>query len=624
MEEEEEKPDPRVYKPDLFEAAERDDTERVLQLLSEGVPPTYVDTFNGWTALHWSAKNGNAVVTRRLLECGAADAYHRAIEKISHAAMEKSATTSSSKRAANEDAEADEEGKAADGASGEASSSAGDDGINATGQGGDGETGTAAAGTNGPTENLMERDDEEDDEFIAEERKLEATIAFHQNTPLLWAAYQGHLLCVWELLQAGYSPNDVDAFGNTAVHLAASNNHYKVLKVLLDDGGRATAVNMYRNTPMDLSTDKRVRELLATAMVAGASMTDDDIKLKHEKNMKMYSNILHSFNNVIAEATSSGQGHSPRGGGGSAPSPEYMRKLSDKIAEAKDWGLDTALIQQAESLLAKLEATQDILQETEQVRNLGPIISQNTYVSAIHRLERTINAAVAAGVERNFVQPSRDLISRAQTEYWAYTMMQRLKDVECAKDVHEHDMKRLTQAIQKAQAFGCDEKITSTALALLKRLEAELNMSRALANIPVVKLPLNLKEGEVLPPDYWGPNDTGKIEETEDYPWPAENGEYPWIPSVAFTSLQKAIEGLKTCSSGADALGANPAVIDEVKVKLSKAEKDLKVLMVKNDADKAAAIEVAAKLAKKMKKRPVKKPVEAPPAEQPAEEAPAA
>ena len=49
-------------------------------------------------------------------------------------------------------------------------------------------------------------------------------------------------------------------------------------------------------------------------------------------------------------------------------------------------------------------------------------------------------------------------------------------------------------------------------------------------------------------------------------------------------------------------LGANPAVIAAAKEKLLKAEKQLKVLDVKDAADKALALEAVAKLVKKMKK----------------------
>jgi hypothetical protein len=38
-----------MLKPDLYEAAKINDTEKVLRLLVDQVPPTFIDDNNGWT-----------------------------------------------------------------------------------------------------------------------------------------------------------------------------------------------------------------------------------------------------------------------------------------------------------------------------------------------------------------------------------------------------------------------------------------------------------------------------------------------------------------------------------------------------------------------------------------------
>jgi hypothetical protein len=38
-----------MLKPDLYEAAKINDTEKVLRLLADQVPPTFIDDNNGWT-----------------------------------------------------------------------------------------------------------------------------------------------------------------------------------------------------------------------------------------------------------------------------------------------------------------------------------------------------------------------------------------------------------------------------------------------------------------------------------------------------------------------------------------------------------------------------------------------
>jgi len=165
-------------------------------------------------------------------------------------------------------------------------------------------------------------------------------------------------------------------------------------------------------------------------------------------------------------------------------------------------------------------------------------------------------------------------------------------------------MNKLRAAIEKAVNMLADDVIVEEASKFLRRLDSELGMSRAIAAMPVVKLPMdNPPEG------YWSEKDVGKIEETEGYPAPPadSNGEYKWIPAETFVALAAGIERLSASYVGSDLLGANPAVIQQAKETITKAEKELKVLEAKDQADKAAAIEVAKKMLKKLKKGASKK-----------------
>lgn len=114
----------------------------------------------------------------------------------------------------------------------------------------------------------------------------EVSVDLLKNTPLLWAAREGHLGVIWPLLQDGYSPNDTDKLENNALHLAAAHGDLKILKVLIDDGGNANVVNHYKNLPIDLAKSKEAHHMLASAMAAGASMTEKDVLEKHERNMR--------------------------------------------------------------------------------------------------------------------------------------------------------------------------------------------------------------------------------------------------------------------------------------------------------------------------------------------------
>ena len=40
-------------------------------VLADGVPPSYIDAFNGWTALHWASYNASVEIIELLLDKGA-------------------------------------------------------------------------------------------------------------------------------------------------------------------------------------------------------------------------------------------------------------------------------------------------------------------------------------------------------------------------------------------------------------------------------------------------------------------------------------------------------------------------------------------------------------------------
>lgn len=70
--------------------------------------------------------------------------------------------------------------------------------------------------------------------FISQEVSLEEYDIFHGQTPLMWAAKQGHPPVCEALLSAGVDPNKATEYSKeTALHFAAINNQVEVIKVLL-------------------------------------------------------------------------------------------------------------------------------------------------------------------------------------------------------------------------------------------------------------------------------------------------------------------------------------------------------------------------------------------------------
>ena len=170
--------------------------------------------------------------------------------------------------------------------------------------------GAAAAAAAPPTENapvetqqkdnistVVEEELEDEEDY---EKSVETSIDLTKNTPLLWAVVKGNLQCVWLLLADGYSPNDVDNCSNNALHLAASLGDSRILKVLIDDGASANTVNIYKNYAVDMAKNKECRSLISVAQIAGASMTDADIVIKHKKNVsRFYIEFILSIGRVV-------------------------------------------------------------------------------------------------------------------------------------------------------------------------------------------------------------------------------------------------------------------------------------------------------------------------------------
>ena len=90
-----------------------------------------------------------------------------------------------------------------------------------------------------------------------------------RETPLHWAAFKGHLAIVWRLMNEcpdrtpGLDIHDLDAQGNTALHLAAAGGHVPVALCLLGNGADMHAKNHYGNPPLALATKYEVRTALA-------------------------------------------------------------------------------------------------------------------------------------------------------------------------------------------------------------------------------------------------------------------------------------------------------------------------------------------------------------------------
>lgn len=433
-----------------------------------------------------------------------------------------------------------------------------------------------------------ERAESKKSEYVKEIEKT--TIV--TSTPLMWAVFKGHQQCVWLLLLEGYSPDDEDEKGNSCLHLAASAGHVGILQALINDGANPFLVNCYKNIPLHVALNAKCRELIQAAM---DKYSPGEVSLMHKNNVEFYMKKVAALTDIIAEANAT---QSPRSFLASHSIDSTVSILKSTIAESLEIGLDKEQITQAEILVKKLDRTMDLIGDIQLAQSNSPIDTQTKYSAFISKLEGTIAKAESAGAERNHLQLARDLVLRSQIEFLVNTALQRLEDVTCANDANEHDMIRLRMFLQKGQALQADSDLLSRTEARLKRLEAELEMSRAILAVPIVKIPI-----DEPPEGYWTEDDTGKITENEEFPLPPpDTGEYIWEHSVSYNKLAACIDRLRNCTDGAEELNANEDIIKEAISTLARVEKDMKLLDLKDQEDRRIAIEIAAKAAKKLKK----------------------
>ena len=166
-------------------------------------------------------------------------------------------------------------------------------------------------------------------------------------------------------------------------------------------------------------------------------------------------------------------------GGGDADVSDTIASLMETLSDSRTWGLDPDTIAHGEEVVKKLEMSQDLLAELRLVQENLPIRTQYQFSKFVSRLEGAVADAKVLDLDESLIHHSERLVKRCGIEYFVSVLTDRLKDVECAVDMHEHDMNRLEQALKKAVAEDASEEIVAVAESLHRRLSAELGMSRA-------------------------------------------------------------------------------------------------------------------------------------------------
>ncbi|KAH6626149.1 ankyrin repeat-containing domain protein [Chaetomium sp. MPI-SDFR-AT-0129] len=97
-----------------------------------------------------------------------------------------------------------------------------------------------------------------------------------RQTPLLWAAAEGHLTVVRQLLETGAEVGLTDDRGRTLLSLAAGNGHGEIAKLLLEQGAQAESADDQGRTPLSWAAANGYEAVVRMLLDKGAKADSVD------------------------------------------------------------------------------------------------------------------------------------------------------------------------------------------------------------------------------------------------------------------------------------------------------------------------------------------------------------
>jgi ankyrin repeat protein len=531
-EEEEEKPEPRIFKPDLYEAAMNNDTQKVFTYLEEKVPPTHVDEQSGWTPLHWAAKHGNVQMTHLLIEFGATAPYHRmvAAAKKAQEKAEADAAAAAKKESGGGFVVPELKEEDGEGAGGSDEKTSEDDKFEGGGAAEDKKTDSdAAAGDAGAdakaggatAADSKTADDKKDDDAAqdtapsgeAGSKEGGAAVADSKaagvvdekkgdNTDAAAAAAAAAADVEeededdmdYETAMDRKAETSVDLTKNTPLLWAAASGHLRVVWLLLQAGYDPNNLDDLENNSLHLAACGGNAKVCRVLIDSGAMST----LVNTYKNLPIDMALGSEIRDIVSDAMIKGASMTAadiatkhvanmeryaeltnkleviikkaekQSGNSPEAISETIASLMDAISESKHWGLDLTSIEKGEMLVKKLEMGQVLSSEVKVVEAHAPIRSQAQYKEFVSRLEGAIVDARTLGLDEDQISACEAVVRRAGLEFWVCVLTDRLKSVECATDTDEHDLRRLEQAITKGLDAGAADSVVDKAQELCK------------------------------------------------------------------------------------------------------------------------------------------------------------
>eukprot|EP00752_Nemacystus_decipiens_P010334 g9206.t1 len=634
--------DPEVLAPDLLAACKANDEGWAKDLLADGVSPGYSDPESGWSCLHWSVYNGNPVLTRALVRAGAASGYKRASATLTQAGYSPNDTdnmgnTATHLAAANghervldtlirDGADVHRQNKFKN-TPHDVANSAECRGIL-----------RRAEAIPAPTAAEEEKMHDENLQRTLEVERVLAEVVGPLDPTEGENRRRKRQLRQQEVDGRGeegeHDDNRTDDEGEEKEE-EEEEEEVGLERETKDEAGTADANSQPSGRGRDDSPttagdgskeqegDDTAAEVRAADDVAGrdgkaeGEAGDDDgiagasgaAEGKEDEAGRERSDANET--EVKGSGGGAGEGQDAGGvaGGGGDGSGEpaedvlaQVERIREAVAGAEALCICEDLVAAARLRIDGLLLQHSIEKQAARVAAEGPILTQQAYTTLVNRLMLLLRRAEGSSrISGKLKKRAKALVEKSHGEYWLQVSAQRLLKVECAEASHVPDMSKLEACIEKASKVGAQGQLVRDCRALLKRLTTEVEISKAITGFPTVRLPI-----DPMPKDYWQPEDNGHIEETEGFPLPPVDADgktldYVWVPSKSLRALSAACKRMSEALVGGE--GLNPALVERGGKKLQEVQKELKVLMEKDNADRDKAIAVAVKAAKKKKKK---------------------
>ena len=420
------------------------------------------------------------------------------------------------------------------------------------------------------------------------------------------------------------------------MHTAAANGFDALVKCFIEFGAEVSrAKNMFHLTPIQVASNEGCRTILRNAIEVENSKgtpssmmvaTDDDRERKRGKMIAKYHAIE---SDLIAKLTDRTTTMDISTTMNSDDAHEGIVELKGSIDRAAAFGIRTIILNIARNRVTLLEIGEEVSRRIEAVLSNAPIVTPTAYES-VNNLRRVVKKAEAELMEQQNVcndgaskymdvprlprpdilyqllKDAKNVCEVSQSEFHLKAACRQLEKIRCACKSDMGSMSILQDAVSAAKNINGDVALVGEANALLTRLTVELELKEVLKRVPVVRLPvadMTAKRAR----EYWCPEDTGHIKETEEYPLPpSDGGEYIWIKSAALQSLEEPVEVLRKEIHRAIKDGGNGELISSSKDVLDSKINELSALRNKDEEDRLAGIVVAEKAAKKFKRKKVK------------------